>query len=166
MAIEHCVPTRRLFRRIAEAAEEGEQEEATDRGSTTFVCCADIVRAILATKQNERDQQSARKRRRRVDNKVNYKTLYAPPGTALDELMLHLHLGGIACRGRLTSYSYWDSLSLPAHGITIRTWCGASMGGLDPDLLECDQATRLIELQNTLGRKLYRGVMDFRVSSQ
>lgn len=36
----------------------------------------------------------------------------------------------------------------------------------DPGLLECDQATRLIELQNILGRKLYRGVMDFRVASQ
>lgn len=80
--------------------------------------------------------------------------------------MLHLHLDGVSRRVRLTNYSRLDSLSLPAHGTTVRTWCDASIGGLDPNLLECDQATRPIELQNILGRKLYRGVMDFRVASQ
>ena len=40
----------------------------------------------------------------------------------------------------------WDSLSLPAHGIIIRTWCSASMGGLDPDDFEPNQATRLIKV--------------------
>ncbi|CAB1105891.1 unnamed protein product [Ectocarpus sp. CCAP 1310/34] len=62
--------------------------------------------------------------------------------------------------------SRWDSLSLPAHGLIVRTWCSASMGGLDPDDFEPDQATRLIELHNTLGLKFCRGVLDFRVSSQ
>ncbi|CAN0002768.1 unnamed protein product [Ectocarpus sp. 13 AM-2016] len=95
-----------------------------------------------------------------VDSK---KTWHAPPGTALDQLMLHLHLGGVACTGRLTSSSHWDSMSLAAHGIIIRTWCGASMGGLDPDLFEYDEDTHLIELHGALGRKLIRGVMDFRV---
>ncbi|CAB1116244.1 unnamed protein product [Ectocarpus sp. CCAP 1310/34] len=91
---------------------------------------------------------------------------YAPPGTALDELMFHLHLVGVSCRGRLSSYSHWDSLSVPAHGRTIRTWCSASMGGLDPDEFEPDQATRLIELHNELGLKFNHGVLDLRVSSQ
>eukprot|EP00903_Cladosiphon_okamuranus_P014899 g13796.t1 len=40
------------------------------------------------------------------------------------------------------------------------------MGGLDPDDFEPDQATRLIELHSALGLKFYRGVLDFRVSSQ
>lgn len=40
------------------------------------------------------------------------------------------------------------------------------MSGLDPGLPECDQATGLVELRNPLGRKLYRGVMDFRVASE
>lgn len=122
-----------------------------------------MMEAILSSNQTETDQQTTRKRRGVDDNVECKKTWYAPPGTALDELMLHLHLGGVACTGRLTSYSHWDSLSLPAHGITIRTWCSANMGELDPDVLECDEATRLIGLQNTLGRKLFRGVMDFRV---
>lgn len=38
------------------------------------------------------------------------------------------------------------------------------MGGLDPDVLECDEAARLSALQNALGRKLFRGVIGFRVS--
>ncbi|CAB1116431.1 unnamed protein product [Ectocarpus sp. CCAP 1310/34] len=66
----------------------------------------------------------------------------------------------------LSSYSHWDSLSVSAHGITIRTWCSASMGGLDPDGFEPDQATRLIELHNELGLKFFHAVFDFRVSSQ
>ncbi|CAN0273420.1 unnamed protein product [Pylaiella littoralis] len=123
--------------------------------------------AILASNQSAGDQQTTPKRRKGVEGKVDSKkTWYAPPGTALDKLMLHLNLGGVACTGRLTSYSHWDSLSFPAHGIIIRTWCGASMGGLDPDVFECDEATRLIELQGTLRRKLFRGVMNFRVSSE
>ncbi|CAN0465870.1 unnamed protein product [Ectocarpus sp. 12 AP-2014] len=65
--------------------------------------------------------------------------------------MLHLRLAGVSCR---------------AHGVIIRTWCSASMGGLDPDYFEPDQATRLIELHNALGLKFYRGVLNFRVSSQ
>ena len=163
VAVEHCVRTRRLFRRIADATE----EEKSDGDTRTFGRCADMTKAILASSQTETDQQTARKRRRGVDEKADTKkTWYAPPGTALDEFMLHLHLGGVACTGRLTSYSHWDSLSLPAHGLIVRSWCGASMGGLDPDLLECDEATRLIELHGTLGRKLIRGVMDFRVSSE
>lgn len=93
-------------------------------------------------------------------------TCYVPPGTALDVLMLYLHLGGVSCRGRRSNYSHWYSLSLPADGNTTRTWCGANMSRLDPDLLKRDQATSLIELQNTLSRKLYRGVIDFRVASQ
>ena len=80
--------------------------------------------------------------------------------------MLHLHLAGVSCKGKLTNHSRWDSLSLPAQGIIIRTWCSASMGGLDPDDFEPDQATRLIELDSALGLKFYRGVLDFRVSSQ
>eukprot|EP00903_Cladosiphon_okamuranus_P017738 g16330.t1 len=73
----------------------------------------------------------------------------------------------IVQRGKLTNYSRWDSLSLPAHGRLIRTWCSASMGGLDPDDFEPDQATRLIELHSArLGLKFYRGVLDIRVSSQ
>ncbi|CAB1098196.1 unnamed protein product [Ectocarpus sp. CCAP 1310/34] len=124
------------FRRIAEAAEEGGGEEESDGDTRTFGRCADMTEAILSSSQTEADQQTARKRRRGTDDKADSKkTWYAPPGTALDELMLHLHLGVVACTGRLTSYSHWDSLSLPAHGIIIRTWCGASMGGLDPDVL-------------------------------
>lgn len=40
------------------------------------------------------------------------------------------------------------------------------MGGLDPEEFQPDEATRLIELQNTLCLQFYRRVMDFRVSSQ
>ncbi|CAM9886325.1 unnamed protein product [Ectocarpus sp. 4 AP-2014] len=167
VAVEHCVRTRRLFRRIAEAAEEGKGEEKSDGDTRTFVRCADMTEEILALSQSAGDQQTTRKRWRGVDDMADSKkTWHAPPGTALDELMLHLHLGGVACTDRPTSYSHWDSLSLPAHGIIIRTWCGASMGGLDPDLLECDKASRLIELYGTLGRKLVRGVMDFRILSE
>ncbi|CAB1121518.1 unnamed protein product [Ectocarpus sp. CCAP 1310/34] len=116
VSVEHCVRTRRLFHRIAE----------------TLVRCADMTEAILASNQSAEDQQTTRKRRRGVDDMADSKkTWYAPPGTALDELMLHLHLGGVTCTGRLTSYSHWDSMSLPAHGIITRIWCGASMGGLD-----------------------------------
>lgn len=141
---------RRLFRRIADATKDGEQEEErSDGGTKPFVCCA-----------------TTRKRRRGVDDKGDHtKTWYAPPGTALDDLMLHLHPGGVACTARLTSPSYWDSLSLPVHDITIQPWCGASTGGLHPGVLECDEATRLVELLNTLERKLFfLGVIDFRVS--
>ncbi|CAB1110488.1 unnamed protein product [Ectocarpus sp. CCAP 1310/34] len=145
----------------------GKGEEKSDGDTRTFGRCADMAEAILSSSQMETDQQTARKRRRGTDDKADSKkNWYAPPGTALDELMLHLHLGGVTCTGKLTSYSHWDSLSLPVHDIIIRTWCGARMGGLDPDVLECDEATRLIELHGTLGRKLIRGVMDFRVSSE
>ncbi|CAB1113970.1 unnamed protein product [Ectocarpus sp. CCAP 1310/34] len=142
VAVEHCARTRRLFRRVAEAAEEGEGEEKSDGDTRTFGRCADMTQAILATGQTETDQQTTRKRRRGVDDKADSKETW------------------------LTSYSHRDSLSLPAHGIIVRTWRGASMDGLDPDSLECDEATRLIELHGTLGRKLIGGVMDFRVSSE
>ncbi|CAB1108591.1 unnamed protein product [Ectocarpus sp. CCAP 1310/34] len=133
----------------------------------TFGRCANMTEAILSSSQTETDQKTARKRRRGADDTADSKkTWYATPANAVDELMLHLHLGGVACTGRLTSYSNWDSLSLPAHGTIIRTWCGASMDGLDPNVLECDEATRLIELHGTLGRKLIRGVMDFCLSSE
>ncbi|CAB1116215.1 unnamed protein product [Ectocarpus sp. CCAP 1310/34] len=170
VAIEHSVKTQRRFRRIAEAVEEKDKPDTTDCGSKkTFLCVADIVSDLMAINQSEEEnghQQAARKKRKRGKRRSEFNTWYAPPGTVLDELMLHLHLVGVSCRGRLTSYSHWDSLSLPAHGITIRTWCSASMGGLDPDELEPDQATRLIELHNELGLKFYHGVLDFRVSSQ
>ena len=105
VAVEHCVRTRHLFRRIAEAAEEGEGEEKSDGDARTFGRCADMTQAILASGQTETDQQTTRKHRRGVDDKADSKkTWCAPPGTALDEPMLHLHLGGVACTGRLTSY--------------------------------------------------------------
>lgn len=40
------------------------------------------------------------------------------------------------------------------------------MGELDPDLLECDQATCMIKLQGALGQNLYRGIMDYRAASR
>ncbi|CBJ27580.1 hypothetical protein Esi_0075_0065 [Ectocarpus siliculosus] len=168
VTIENGIRTHRRFRRIAETTEEEEEPDRTGCGTKTFSCVADIVSDILANNQTEEEdhhQEMAQKKRKR-EKASEPKTWYAPPGTALDELMLHLHLVGVSCSGRLSNYSHWDSLSLPAHGITIRTWCSASMGGLDPDEFEPDQATRLIELHNALGLKFYRGVLDFRVSSQ
>ncbi|CBJ32194.1 conserved unknown protein [Ectocarpus siliculosus] len=168
VTIENGIRTHRRFRRIAETTEEEEEPDRTGCGTKTFSCVADIVSDILANNQTEEEdhhQEMAQKKRKR-EKASEPTTWYAPPGTALDELMLHLHLVGVSCSGRLSNYSHWDSLSLPAHGITIRTWCSASMGGLDPDEFEPDQATRLIELHNALGLKFYRGVLDFRVSSQ
>ncbi|CAN0325164.1 unnamed protein product, partial [Ectocarpus sp. 6 AP-2014] len=137
VAIDHSVRTHRKFRRISEMTVEEQEPDTTGFGTKTFSCVADIVGDIMAINQTGGDH--------------NRQTWYAPPGMALDELMLHLHLAGVSCK---------------AHGVTIRTWCSASMGGLDPDDFEPDQATRLIELHNALGLKFHRGVLDFRVSSQ
>lgn len=167
VAIEHSVRTQRRFRRIAEAVEEEEEPDTTGCGSRTFLRVADIEKEIISMSRLDKDHdpQSAQKRKRGTDASA-FTTWYSPPGTALDELMLHLHIRGISCRGKLTNYSHWDSLTLPRLGITIRTWCAASMGGLDPNDFRPGEATRLIELQNALGRQFYRRVMDFRVSSQ
>ncbi|CAM9948387.1 unnamed protein product [Ectocarpus sp. 6 AP-2014] len=137
VAIDHSVRTHRKFRRISEMTVEEQEPDTTGFGTKTFSCVADIVGDIMAINQTGGDH--------------NRQTWYAPPRTALDELMLHLHLAGVSCK---------------AHGVIIRTWCSASMGGLDPDDFETDQATRLIELHNALGLKFHRGVLDFRVSSQ
>ncbi|CAN0321470.1 unnamed protein product, partial [Ectocarpus fasciculatus] len=167
VAIDHSVRTYRKFRRISEMTEEEQEPDTTGFGTKTFSCVADIVSDIMAINQTGGDHNRQPVKKRKHGRKVaESKTWYAPPGTALDELMLHLHLAGVSCKGKLTNYSRWDSLSLPAHGVVIRTWCSASMGGLDPDDFEPDQATRLIELHNALGLKFHRGVLDFRVSSQ
>ncbi|CAB1113402.1 unnamed protein product [Ectocarpus sp. CCAP 1310/34] len=167
VAIDHSVRTYRKFRRISEMTVEEQEPDTTGFGTKTFSCVADIVSDIMAINQTGGDHNRQPVEKRKHGRKVaESKTWYAPPGTALDELMLHLHLAGVSCKGKLTNYSRWDSLSLPAHGVVIRTWCSASMGGLDPDDFEPDQATRLIELHNALGLKFHRGVLDFRVSSQ
>ncbi|CAM9623129.1 unnamed protein product, partial [Hapterophycus canaliculatus] len=167
VAIERSVKTQRRFRRIAEAVEEEEEPDTTGCGSRTFLRVADIEKEIMSMSQRDKDYdpQSAQKQKRGTDTSA-FTTWYSPPGTALDELMLHLHIRGISCKGKLTNYSHWDSLTLPSLGITIRTWCAASMGGLDPNDFRPGEATRLIELQNALGQQFYRRVMDFRVSSQ
>ncbi|CAM9189604.1 unnamed protein product [Pylaiella littoralis] len=152
VAIDHSVRTYRKFRRISEMTEEEQEPDTTGFGTKTFSCVADIVSDIMAINQTGGDHNRQPVKKRKHGRKVaESKTWYAPPGTALDELMLHLHLAGVSCK---------------AHGVVIRTWCSASMGGLDPDDFEPDQATRLIELHNALGLKFHRGVLDFRVSSQ
>ncbi|CAB1096640.1 unnamed protein product [Ectocarpus sp. CCAP 1310/34] len=161
-------PWRDRFGSSLDVAIEHREPDPTGFGAKTFSCVADIVSDIMAIKQTGGDhsRQPVEKKRKHGRKVSECKTWYAPPGTALDELMLHLHLAGVSCKGKLTNYSRWDSLSLPAHGLIIRTWFSASMGGLDPDDFEPDQATRLIELHNALGLKFCRGVLDFRVSSQ
>ncbi|CAB1102471.1 unnamed protein product [Ectocarpus sp. CCAP 1310/34] len=144
VAIEHSVRTQRRFRRTAEAIEEKEEPDTTECGSKAFTCVTDIVSDLMAINKSEVEdgpQQAARKKRKRGKTS-EFNMWYAPPGTALEELMLHLHLVGVSCRGRLSSYSHWDSLSVPAH------------------------VTRLIELHNELGLQFSHGVLDFRVSSQ
>lgn len=64
--------------------------------------------------------------------------------------MLYLHLCSVSRRDRLANDINRDSQSLPSHGITIRTRCAAVMGGLDPELLDYAEATRLVELLSTL----------------
>ncbi|CAB1101988.1 unnamed protein product [Ectocarpus sp. CCAP 1310/34] len=151
VAIENSVRTQRRFRRIAEAVEEEEEPDTTGCGSRTFLRATDIEKEIMSMSRLDKDHdpQSAQKRKRGTDASA-FTTWYSPPGTALDELMLHLHIRGISCRGKLTNYRHWDSLTLPSHGITIRTWCPASVGGLDPNDFRPCEATRLIELQNAL----------------
>ncbi|CAB1108186.1 unnamed protein product [Ectocarpus sp. CCAP 1310/34] len=148
VAIEHRVRTYRKVRRISEMTEEEEEPDTTVFGAKTFSCVADTVSDIMAIKQTggDHNRQPVVNKRKHGRKVSECKTWYAPPGTARDELMLHLHLAGVSCKGKLTNYSRWDSLSLPAHGLIIQTWCSASMGGLDPDYFEPDQATRLIEL--------------------
>lgn len=68
--------------------------------------CAGIVGATLDTKQAEQDQQTARECKRQVNTKADYNSQYTPLYTILDGLILHLNLGGVSCRGRLTRYSY------------------------------------------------------------
>lgn len=134
VAIDHSVRTQRRFRRIAEAVEEKEEPDTTGCRSRTFLRVADIEKEIMSMSRSDEghNPQSTQKRKRGTDAS-EFTTWYSLPGTALDELMLPLHLRGISCRGKLTNYSHWDSLTLPSLGITVRTWCAANMGGLDPN---------------------------------
>lgn len=163
MAIEQGVRTQRRFRRIAETIEEKEEPHTTTGcGSKTFLCVADIVKEIMGTNQSGGDHQQAAKTEAKAWKKyirIEGVVRDAPPGMAIDELILHLHLGGVSCRSGLTNYSHWDSPSLPAHGATIRIWCSASMGGLHPNEFEPDQAAWLIELHNALGLQFSPAVL-------
>ncbi|CAB1096373.1 unnamed protein product [Ectocarpus sp. CCAP 1310/34] len=130
VAVEHGVRTYRKFRRTSQMTEEEGETDTAGCGTKSFSCVADIVSDIMAISQTEgdRNRQPVQKRKHRGKTS-EFKTWYAPPGTALDELMHQLHLAWVSCRGRLTNYSRWYSLSLPAHGIFIRTWCSSSMEG-------------------------------------
>ena len=84
---------------------------------------------------------------------------------ALDELMLHLHVGGISCRGRIPTTAigtrcHRQPAASPSEPGAPRA------GGLYSDEFEPAQGMRLVELQNALGLTLFLGPMDFQVSRQ
>ncbi|CAM9601814.1 unnamed protein product, partial [Ectocarpus sp. 6 AP-2014] len=121
VAVEHCVRTRRLFRRIAEAAEEG-REEKSDGDTRTFGRCADMTEAILTSSQTDTDQQTARKRRRGTDDKADSKR----PGTHLP-----VRLWTSSC-SISTSVAWLVRAGSPATATGIRCLCRRTVSSFEP----------------------------------
>lgn len=129
VAIEHGVRTYRKFRRSSETFEVQEGPGTTRCGSKNLPSIADMMGEVQATNQSWGDHQQATQQRKRRINTTTFKTWYAPPGTALVDLMLHLHLSGVSAIGTPCHYQHMVSPSEPD---AARAWVGSTPMNLSP----------------------------------
>lgn len=113
------------------------------RGTRTFAYCGNMVEVILAVNRAERDQQNTHSEAHEISRQE---------GRLQDVWLSHLRIQLSTNLCFISTSVTWragvgfDQLQplglVAVWQRTIRICCGASMGGLDPDMLQYDEATR------------------------
>jgi hypothetical protein len=157
-ALQHGIPTRKCYRCIGDAVEEGNTHTAEDDLSL-FDTPNEIADALEARQQ----QLTAPK----LVKAAGAQVWFYGGDQGLRYLALQLHARGITCEATLSTYTTWKQLRFPALKVSVRCWSSTAMGGLHPDDLSDDSvAAKLSILFEQKLYKLKKQALDFRVVSQ
>ena len=164
-AVDHGIPTTKCYRHMAATVLDDKDNAQTDGvpAVRVFETVSAVAEALIEVQECRSESEQTRSCKKKAGP---FEQWFYASSDGLRYLATQLHFRGITCEARLSSFSSWTMLKFPGLGVSIRTWCQASMGGLHPEDITAEQASQLTQCFNEHFTRLSASVLNFRVASQ